>query len=72
MPPCSTGSGFFVKYPNYVLFKEAKRKKRNGVKNAVFWVVTPCDSYINRRFGGPYPLHHQGDNNRRARDVSSN
>jgi hypothetical protein len=24
------------------------------VKNVVFWDVTPCDSYENRRFGGMY------------------
>jgi hypothetical protein len=33
------------------------------LKNAVFWEVVPCDSYKNRRFGGPYRLHHQGDKN---------
>jgi hypothetical protein len=30
-----------------------------------------CDSCKNRRFGGTERLHHQGDKNRRARNVSS-
>jgi hypothetical protein len=34
------------------------------LKNDVFWDVTPCGSCKNRRFGGTYRLHHQGDNNR--------
>jgi hypothetical protein len=34
------------------------------VKNGVFWDVTPCGSYKNRRFGGTWRLLHQGDKNR--------
>jgi hypothetical protein len=34
------------------------------MKNGVFWVVTPCGSCKNRRFGGTWPLLHQGDKNR--------
>jgi hypothetical protein len=34
------------------------------LKNGVFWVVTPCGSCKNRRFGGTWRLHHQGDKNR--------
>jgi hypothetical protein len=34
------------------------------IMNAVFWGVTPCSSRENRRFGGKYRLHHQGDKNR--------
>jgi hypothetical protein len=34
------------------------------MKNALFWDVTPCGSCRNRRFGGTYCLHHQGDKNR--------
>jgi hypothetical protein len=30
-------------------------------KNAVFWNVMPCGSCKNRRFGGMYRLHHQGE-----------
>jgi hypothetical protein len=41
-------------------------------KNAIFWDVTPCGSCKNRRFGGTQRLHHQGDKNRLARNVSSN
>jgi hypothetical protein len=29
-------------------------------KNAVFWDVAPCRSYVNRLFGGTYRLHLQG------------
>jgi hypothetical protein len=34
------------------------------MKNGVFWVVTPCDSCKNGRFGGTWRLLHQGDKNR--------
>jgi hypothetical protein len=34
------------------------------MKNCVFWVVTPCGSCKNRRFGGTWRLLHQGDKNR--------
>jgi hypothetical protein len=43
-----------------------------NMKNAVFWDVTACGSCKNRRFGGKYHLHHQGDKNFQARNVSSN
>jgi hypothetical protein len=32
-----------------------------SIKNGVFWVVTPCGSCKNRRFGGTWRLLHQGD-----------
>jgi hypothetical protein len=38
------------------------------MKNAVFFDVTPYGSCKNRRFGGAYRLHHQGDKNRQARN----
>jgi hypothetical protein len=31
------------------------------MKNAVFWDVTPCNSYKNRHFGGSHRLHLQGE-----------
>jgi hypothetical protein len=34
------------------------------MKNGVFWVVTPCGSCKNRRFGGAWRFLHQGDKNR--------
>jgi hypothetical protein len=34
------------------------------MNNGVFWVVTPCGSCKNRRFGGTWRLLHQGDKNR--------
>jgi hypothetical protein len=37
------------------------------MKNAVFLDVTPYGYCNNRRFGGTYRLHHQGDKNRLAR-----
>jgi hypothetical protein len=36
------------------------------MENVVFWDVTPCGSCKDRRFGGTYRIHHQGDKNRRA------
>jgi hypothetical protein len=42
------------------------------MKSAVVWDVTPCGSCKNRRFGGTYRLHHQGNKNKRARNVSNN
>jgi hypothetical protein len=36
------------------------------MKNAVFWDVTPCVSFKNRRFGGTDRLNHQDDTNRWA------
>jgi hypothetical protein len=41
--------------------------------NAVFWDVTPYGPCKNRRFGGIYRLHQQGENNQQTRNnVSSN
>jgi hypothetical protein len=34
------------------------------MKNGVFWEVTSCGSCKDRRFGGTYRLHHQGNKNR--------
>jgi hypothetical protein len=43
------------------------------MRNAVFWVVTPCGQYDNRRFRGTYLIHHQGERNQRARNnIKSN
>jgi hypothetical protein len=39
------------------------------MKNGVFWVVTPCGSCNNRRFGGTWRLLHQGDKNRWTRNT---
>jgi hypothetical protein len=41
------------------------------MKNGVFWVVTPCGSCKNRRFGATWRLLHQGDKNRRTRNNTS-
>jgi hypothetical protein len=45
------------------------RKYTRMLKNTVFCDVTPCGSCKNRRFGGMYRLHHQGDKNRRTRKT---
>jgi hypothetical protein len=42
------------------------------MKNAIFWDMMPCGSSKNPRLGGTYRLHHQGEKNKRARNVSSN
>jgi hypothetical protein len=41
-----------------------KKNYLSTLKNGVFWVVTPCGSCKNRRFGGTWRLLHQGDKNR--------
>jgi hypothetical protein len=38
------------------------------MKNGVFWDVTPCGYYKNRRFGGTYRFHHQCGKNWAARN----
>jgi hypothetical protein len=38
------------------------------MKNSVFWDITSCGSCKNRRLGGTSRLHHQGGENRRARN----
>jgi hypothetical protein len=43
-----------------LLFDKASYIQKNGV----FWVVTPCGSCKNGRFGGTWRLLHQGDKNR--------
>jgi hypothetical protein len=43
-----------------------------SMKNAIFRDVMQCGSCKNKRFGETYRLHHQGENNQRARkNVSS-
>jgi hypothetical protein len=53
-------------YVRFEIFTEV------SMKNAVFWNVTPYGSSKNRRFGGPYRHHHEGDKNRQAWKISSN
>jgi hypothetical protein len=42
------------------------------MKNAVFWIVTPCGFCKKRRFGRTYLLHHLDEKKQRTRNVSSN
>jgi hypothetical protein len=41
------------------------------MKKTMFWYIMPCGSCKNRRFGGTYRLHHEGDKNWRARNNAS-
>jgi hypothetical protein len=43
---------------DYVRFEVLTAMTRN---NGVFWDVTPCGSWKNRRFRGTWRLHNQGD-----------
>jgi hypothetical protein len=52
---------FHTTVPKYVRFEVFTAVT---MKNGVFYYVTPCGSCKNRRFGGTYRLHHQGDKNR--------
>jgi hypothetical protein len=37
----------------------------------IFWDMTPCGSYKNRRFGGSYRLHFQGERVRAGTERNS-
>jgi hypothetical protein len=41
------------------------------MKKAIFWDVMPYGSCKNRRFGGSYHLHRQGDKDQLARNIIS-
>jgi hypothetical protein len=45
--------------------------RASSMKNTVLLNVTPCRSCKKRRFVGKYRLHHQGENNQQAMNVSS-
>jgi hypothetical protein len=55
----------------HVLRDGQVRESHNYMKKGVFWVVTPCGSCNNRRFGGTWCLLHQGDKTRRTRNNTS-
>jgi hypothetical protein len=48
-------------YANLYVTIVSENKLCLSMKNGVFWVVTPCGSCKNRRFGGTWRLLHQGD-----------
>jgi hypothetical protein len=50
-----------------ILHSHRRENVKSYAKNAVFWDVSPCSSCGNRRFGGTYWLHLQGENNQRAK-----
>jgi hypothetical protein len=39
-----------------------------GLKMTPFWVIVPCRAEVDRRFRGGYCFHHQGDENRHAKN----
>jgi hypothetical protein len=41
------------------------------IKNAVFWDASPKVPYTNRRFGGTYRLHRQGDKNQLSASIAT-
>jgi hypothetical protein len=49
----------------------AHRRNKCIIKNGVVWVVTPCGSCKNRRFGGTWRLRHQEGGARFLRNVGS-
>jgi hypothetical protein len=58
-----TGNLFYFR--PHLPFPSVWRRRQNRtptslMSNAVFWVVAPCISCVNRRFGGTYRLHLQG------------
>jgi hypothetical protein len=55
-------SGLLISYDDKM--HKIDHKRVEFVQNCVFWVVTPCGSCKNRRFGGTWRLLHQGDKNR--------
>jgi hypothetical protein len=44
--------------PNWRRSERMKYKLEEALKYGVFWVVTPCGSCKNRRFGGTWRLLH--------------
>jgi hypothetical protein len=49
-----------IKEPSGVKTRGEFYKQMCCLKNAVYWDVMPCRSYVNRHFGGTYCLHLQG------------
>jgi hypothetical protein len=46
-------------YINIFLFVRFEVFMSVTMKNVVFWDITPCGCYKNRRFGGTHHLHYQ-------------
>jgi hypothetical protein len=47
--------------PKMVATTAAHLEQITRLKDVVFWDVKPCDSSKNRRFGGTYRLHLEGN-----------
>jgi hypothetical protein len=65
-----TSSSVLLKVVSSVL-RNAFMSAGISLKNGVFWDVTPCGSYKNRRFGGTWRLLHQSDKNPWTRNNTS-
>jgi hypothetical protein len=52
------GFGVLIRASDYV---KVRRFHGSDYEKSVFWDVMLCGSCKNRRFGGKYGLHHQGD-----------
>jgi hypothetical protein len=65
--PSTYTSQYFMEPEEYVRFEVFTAVT---MKNAVFWVATPCGSCKNRRFRGT--LHQNGKNRRARNKVISN
>jgi hypothetical protein len=61
---CSAEMSVLTKATRRNIPKERTPINSDLKKIGVFWVVTPCGSCKNRRFGGTWRLLHQGDKNR--------
>jgi hypothetical protein len=63
--------GWLIRLTSSVPSLSRQSKTVGTLKKGVFWDVTPCGSYKNRRFGGSWRLLHQGDKNRWTRNNTS-
>jgi hypothetical protein len=64
-------SQFVIKHPKPYEIKHVFLLYNHSqyLKNTAFWDVSPCGSCKNRRFGGTYCLHPQGENNQRTKNT---
>jgi hypothetical protein len=71
----TTSMSTCMKYVNLSETKEGKNSSYISMNDTyimiiIFWEMTPCGSYKNRRFGGSYRLHLQGNETSRYRATS--
>jgi hypothetical protein len=61
--PCLGNSPIIVGYLKFPIIRryvELEAFTAVTMKNAIFWDVASCRSFVNQRFGGTYRLHLQG------------